>query len=73
MKTISANAFARLEVARTDQERAEAVRVAETWIHDNLPYIPTAFPDRLFAVSPKVKGLKVTPFLSYPADLLWAA
>ncbi|MEU4222759.1 ABC transporter substrate-binding protein [Nonomuraea sp. NPDC026600] len=72
MKTIS-DAFTRLEVARTDQERAEAVRVAETWIHDNLPYIPTAFPDRLFAVSPKVKGLKVTPFLSYPADLLWAA
>ncbi|MFI0421167.1 ABC transporter substrate-binding protein [Spongiactinospora sp. 9N601] len=71
MKTIE-DAFDRLEVARTDEERGAAVRVAETWIHDNLPYIPTAFPDRLFAVSPKVKGLKVTPFLSYPADLLQA-
>ncbi|MFD1535478.1 ABC transporter substrate-binding protein [Nonomuraea guangzhouensis] len=72
MKTIS-DAFDRLEVAQTDQERAAAVRIAETWIHDNLPYIPTAFPDRLFAVSPKVKGLHITPFLSYPADLLQAA
>ncbi|MEV0143366.1 MULTISPECIES: ABC transporter substrate-binding protein [unclassified Nonomuraea] len=71
MKTIS-DAFDRMDVATNDEERAEAVRVAETWIHDNLPYIPAAFPDRLFAVSPKVKGLTVTPFLSYPAQLLWA-
>ncbi|WP_176955408.1 ABC transporter substrate-binding protein [Sinosporangium album] len=70
MKTIS-DAFEHLEVAQTDDERAEAVRVAETWIHDNLPYIPMAFPDRLFAVSSKVKGLEVTPFLSYPAHQLW--
>ncbi|MFI7124817.1 ABC transporter substrate-binding protein [Nonomuraea sp. NPDC050153] len=70
MKTIS-DAFDRLEVAQTDEERAAAVRTAETWIHENLPYIPTAFPDRLFAVSPKVKGLRITPFLFYPADLLW--
>lgn len=70
MRTIS-DAFDRLEVAQTDEQREAATRVAETWIHDNLPYIPTAYPDRLFAVSERVRGLEVTPFLWYPADRLW--
>ncbi|MBO9524168.1 MAG: ABC transporter substrate-binding protein [Nocardioidaceae bacterium] len=64
-------AFDKLDVAATDTARTEATTTAEDWIGSNLPYVPIANPGRVYAVAATVRGLAVTPYLSYPADRLW--
>ncbi|MTD57974.1 ABC transporter substrate-binding protein [Amycolatopsis pithecellobii] len=65
-------AFDKLDVAATGADQAAATKTAENWIGANLPWVPIANPDRVYAVSSTVGGLAVTPYLSYPADRLWA-
>lgn len=64
-------AFSELDVAQSDEEMTTATRTAENWIGENLPYVPIAYPNRVYAVGSDVEGLEVTPFLSYAADRLW--
>lgn len=70
-KKVIEHAFGRLDVARTEPEREMATKSAENWIGENLPYVPIAYPNRVLGVSAKVKGLQVTPYLTYAADKIW--
>lgn len=64
-------AFDELDVAPNEGAMQAATRTAENWIGENLPYVPIAYPDRVYAVDSSVGGLEVTPFLYYRADRLW--
>lgn len=64
-------AFGKLDLAASGADQKAATATAENWIGENLPYVPIAYPDRIMAISTTVKGLEVTPYLTYRADQIW--